>query len=142
MKAMKAMKASPATKKAQSAMKAMNAMKAMKGAPMKKAMKAKNGGKAMKAMKAMKAAPMKMAMEAKAGDYEVVFTACHHCKQACEICNIHPGSSFFNFEEYYCPGCGGSLEIVSVLVKRDCKLLCKTAWRADLGEPLAGADVE
>ena len=48
--------------------------------------------------------------------YEVIILCCHACGQATEIVGSD-GNGKLTFQEYYCPGCGGPLEIVSFSVK-------------------------
>ena len=84
------------------AMKVMKTKKALKKgtAPRKKT--ARNMLKAMKVEKLM--------------NYEVVILCCHACGQAKEIVGSD-GRGKLTFQEYYCSGCGGPLEVISVTVR-------------------------
>jgi uncharacterized protein YbbK (DUF523 family) len=86
-------------------MKAMKVMKTMKASKKGKALTKKTTKNATKDMKAMKLM-----------NYEVIILCCHACGQAKEIVGSD-GRGKLTFREYYCPGCGGPLEIVSVPVK-------------------------
>ena len=95
--------------------------KAMKAKVMtadkKKAMKAKAMKATMKA-KAMKAKAMKTKVM-KSGKKKVVkafvYTACRQCQQPIE--QLQSAENFMTLREYYCPSCGGSLEIRTLTLR-------------------------
>ena len=87
-------------------------------APM-KAMKVMKTKKASKKGKTQRKTTQKAKTNKKARkpmNYEVVILCCHACGQAKEIVGSD-GNGKLTFQEYYCFGCGGPLEIVSVSVK-------------------------
>ena len=90
--------------------KAMKAkmMKADKKTTKKAAMKAK----AMKA-KAMKTKVMKSGKKKVMKDF--VYTACRQCQQPIE--QLQSAENFMTLREYYCPSCGGSLEIRTLTLR-------------------------
>ena len=108
----KAMKAKVMKACKKKAMKA-KMMKADKKTTQKAAMKAK----AMKA-KAMKTKAMKFgkkkAMKAKVLK-DFVYTACRQCQQPIE--QLQSAENFMTLREYYCPFCGGSLEIRTLTLR-------------------------
>ena len=83
-------------------MKVMKTKKALKRGTTPKKKTAQNMMKAMKVEKPK--------------SYQVVILCCHACGQAKEIVGSD-GRGKLTFQEYYCSGCGGPLEIVSVTVK-------------------------